>query len=141
MPDRITKEQRSQNMSHIKGKDTSIELKVRKYLYHHGLRYKKNVRELPGTPDIVINKYRVAIFINGCFWHHHYHCRYATLPKTRQDYWLRKIQRNIDNDIKHYQQLQQLDYRVIVVWECEINEVFDYRMEQLLEEIKNTEYR
>ena len=75
MADRMTKKQRSINMSHIKSKDTSIELKVRKYLYHHGFRYKKNDKTLPGTPDIVISKYRVVIFINGCFWHHHYNCK------------------------------------------------------------------
>lgn len=137
MADRITKEQRSRNMSHIKSKDTSIELKVRKYLYHHGLRYKKNDKTLPGTPDIVIPKYRTAIFVNGCFWHHHYNCRLATLPKTRQEYWLKKINRNVTNDLKHYKELEQLDYRVIIVWECEIKECFDYRMEKLIEEIKS----
>ena len=135
MADRMTKKQRSINMSHIKSKDTSIELKVRKYLYHHGFRYKKNDKTLPGTPDIVISKYRVVIFINGCFWHHHYNCKYATLPKTRQDYWLKKIDRNVDNDLKHYKELEQLDYKVIVVWECEIKEFFEYRMRELVNEI------
>lgn len=137
MADRMTKKQRSINMSHIKSKDTSIELKVRKYLYHHGFRYKKNDKTLPGTPDIVISKYRVVIFINGCFWHHHYDCRYATLPKTRQNYWLKKINRNVDNDLKHYKELKQLDYKVIVVWECEIKECFEYRMRMLINEIIN----
>lgn len=135
MPDSITKEQRSRNMSHIKSKDTSIEIKVRKYLYHHGFRYRKNVKELPGTPDIVIDKYRVVIFVNGCFWHHHYNCKLATMPKTRQDYWIPKIQKNINNDIKHYQQLKQMDYRVIVVWECELENIFEYRMKELIIEI------
>ena len=135
MADRMTKKQRSINMSHIKSKDTSIELKVRKYLYHHGFRYKKNDKTLPGTPDIVISKYRVVIFINGCFWHHHYNCKYVTLPKTRQDYWLKKIDRNVDNDLKHYKELEQLDYKVIVVWECEIKECFEYRMRELVNEI------
>ena len=135
MADRMTKKQRSINMSHIKSKDTSIELKVRKYLYHHGFRYKKNDKTLPGTPDIVISKYRVVIFINGCFWHHHYNCKYATLPKTRQDYWLKKIDRNVDNDLKHYKELEQLDYKVIVVWKCEIKECFEYRMRELVNEI------
>lgn len=137
MADRMTKKQRSINMSHIKSKDTSIELKVRKYLYHHGFRYKKNDKTLPGTPDIVISKYRVVIFINGCFWHHHYNCKFATLPKTRQDYWLKKIDRNVDNDLKHYKELEQLDYKVIVVWECEIKECFEYRMWMLINEIIN----
>ena len=137
----ISSEKRSKIMSHIKGKETSIEIKVRKYLYLHGFRYRKNDKSLPGTPDIVITKYRAAIFVNGCFWHHHYNCKYATLPKTRKDYWIPKIQRNVDNDIKNYHQLEELDYRVIVVWECEINEVFEYRMQQLIEEIKNPNYK
>ena len=86
-------EKRSNNMKAIKGKDTSLELKVRKYLYHHGFRYRKNVRRLPGTPDIVIDKYHVCIFVNGCFWHHHYHCKLATVPKSHHDYWVKKIER------------------------------------------------
>lgn len=132
---------RSKIMAKIKGKDTSIELKVRKYLYHCGFRYRKNVKELPGKPDIVIEKYKVVIFVNGCFWHHHYNCKLATTPKTRKEYWIPKIQRNIDNDLKHYNELEQMDYRVIIVWECEVKDVFEYRMQQLIEEIKNREYR
>ena len=135
MADRMTKKQRSVTMSHMKSKDTSIELKVRKYLYHHGFRYNKNDKTLPVIPDIVISKYRFVLFITGCFWHHHYNCKYATLPKTRQDYWLKKIDRNVDNDLKHYKELEQLDYKVIVVWECEIKECFEYRMRELVNEI------
>ena len=137
MPDRITKKQRSYNMSRIHSKETSIEKKVRKYLYHHGFRYRKNVKDLPGTPDIVIDKYRVVIFINGCFWHQHYGCKYAVLPKSRTEYWKAKLTRNVERDIEVYQELKQMDYRVIVVWECEIKEVFEYRMKELIEEIRN----
>lgn len=136
MPDRITKQQRSLNMAHIKSKDTSIELKVRKYLYHNGFRYRKNVKELPGTPDIYLSKYKTVIFINGCFWHHHYNCKLAVIPKSRQNYWLKKINKNIDNDIKHFEELRQLDYKVLIVWECEIKEAFESRMDELIEEIK-----
>lgn len=137
MADRISEKQRSQNMRAIKGKDTKIEVKVRKYLYHHGFRYRKNVRDLPGTPDIVLPKYHVCIFVNGCFWHHHYNCKYATLPKSRQDYWLKKINRNVENDIRHTKELNQLGYHVITVWECEIKEAFEERMQYLIEEIKD----
>lgn len=135
MADRITKQQRSKNMSHIKGKDTSIEVKVRKYLYHQGFRYRKNVNVLPGKPDIYLKKYNTVIFINGCFWHHHYNCKLAYIPKTRQEYWISKFNRNIDNDIKNYQKLRQMDIKVIVVWECEIKECFEYRMKALIDEI------
>lgn len=135
MTDRITKQQRSKNMSHIKGKDTSIEVRVRKYLYHRGFRYRKNVNFLPGKPDIYLKKYNTVIFINGCFWHHHHNCILAYIPKTRQEYWISKFNRNIDNDIKNYQKLRQMDFKVIVVWECEIKECFEYRMKALIDEI------
>ena len=136
MPDKITKNQRSENMRRIKSKDTAIEVKVRKYLYHHGFRYRKNVKELPGTPDIVIDKYKVAIFVNGCFFHHHSNCRLAYIPKSNTDFWVRKFNRNIENDIRHINELEQMDYKVITVWECEIKDCFEYRMQILMEEIK-----
>lgn len=135
MPDKITKKQRSENMRKIKSKDTSIEVKVRKYLYHRGFRYRKNVKELPGTPDIVLDKYKVAIFVNGCFFHHHNNCRLAYIPKSNTDFWIKKFNRNIENDIKHINQLEQMDYKVITVWECEIKDCFEYRMEELVKEI------
>ena len=135
MPDKITKKQRSENMRKIKSKDTSIEVKVRKYLYHHGFRYRKNVKELPGKPDIVLDKYKVVIFVNGCFFHHHNNCKLAYIPKSNIDFWIKKFNRNIENDIKHINQLEQMDYKVITVWECEIKDCFEYRMEELVKEI------
>lgn len=137
MPDRITKQQRSANMRAIKGKDTSLEIQVRKYLYHHGFRYRKNVKDLPGTPDIVLDKYRVVIFVNGCFWHHHYNCKLAVIPKTRVEYWTKKINKNVENDIKNTKLLEQLDYHVITIWECEIKEAFEEVMRDVVYEIKN----
>ena len=135
MPDVFTKEQRSKVMSHIRGKDNKPETMVRKYLWHHGFRYRKNDKSLPGTPDIVISKYRTAIFINGCFWHHHYGCKYGKYPQSRTEYWVQHTNKNVENDVKNYNLLQQLDYKVIVVWECEIKEDFDHRMKLLIEEI------
>ncbi len=135
MPDVFTKEQRSKVMSHIRGKDNKPETMVRRYLWHHGFRYRKNDKSLPGTPDIVISKYRTAIFINGCFWHHHYGCKYGRYPQSRTEYWVQHIKKNVENDVKNYNLLQQLDYKVIVVWECEIKEDFDHRMKLLIEEI------
>ncbi len=137
MPDRITKQQRSANMRAIKGKDTSLEIQVRKYLYHHGFRYRKNVKELPGKPDIVLDKYHTVIFVNGCFWHHHYNCKLAVIPKSRTEYWTKKINKNVENDIKNTKLLEQMDYHVITIWECEIKEAFEDVMQNVMDEIKN----
>lgn len=126
-------------MSRIKSKDTSLEIEVRKYLYHHGFRYRKNVKDLPGTPDIVLTKYHTAIFINGCFWHHHFNCKLAYVPKSRTEYWLKKFESNINNDIEKEKELRELDYKVITVWECELKECFEFRMEKLIEEICRNE--
>ena len=135
MADRISKDKRSWNMSRIKDKDTTIEVLVRKYLYHHGFRYRKNVKELPGKPDIFLPKYNTVIFVNGCFFHHHYGCKLAYIPKSNSEFWINKFNKNIQNDNKIVKELHQLGYRVIVVWECEIKECFDYRMNALVEEI------
>lgn len=137
MTDRLTKEKRSWNMSQIKDKDTSIEVKVRKYLYHYGFRYRKNVKELPGKPDIFLKKYNTVIFVNGCFWHHHYNCKLAYIPKSRTGFWIKKFNKNIENDINHEKELRQMGYNVITVWECEIKECFKYRMEELVKEIED----
>ena len=135
MADRITEEQRSWNMGQIKGKDTSIEIIVRKYLFHHGFRYRKNVTTLPGKPDILLPKYKTVIFVNGYFWHHHYGCKLAYIPKTNIEYWIDKFNTNIENDIKHEKELKQMGYKVITVWECELKECFEYRMTELMSEI------
>lgn len=139
MPDHISKEKRSWNMTQIKSKNTSIEVKVRKYLYHKGFRYRKNFKDLPGTPDIFLRKYNITIFINGCFWHHHYNCKLAYIPKTRTNYWLKKLNKNVENDIKVEKLLVQMGYKVIIVWECELKECFEYRMKELIEEIEENE--
>lgn len=89
--DKISKQKRSENMSKIKSRDTSIEIKVRKYLFSLGFRYRKNVKSLPGKPDIVLPKYKTVIFINGCFWHRHPDCKYAATPSTHQDFWQKSL--------------------------------------------------
>lgn len=134
--DHLSKDRRSWNMSHIRGKNTSIEVNVRKYLFHHGFRYKKNVTGLPGKPDIFIPKYNVVIFVNGCFWHHHYKCKLAYIPKSNTEYWKKKLEQNVENDEKDYEQLRNMGYRVLIVWECELRENFDERMDALVHEIK-----
>lgn len=114
------KETRSYNMSRIKGKDTKPEEIVRKYLFSKGFRYRKNDKRLPGTPDIVFPKYKTAIFVNGCFWHGHKDCRYFVIPKTNTEFWLNKINANIERDRRKHNELKELGWKVIVVWECEL---------------------
>ena len=119
MADSISKEKRSWNMSRIRGKDTSIEVKVRKYLFSKGLRYRKNVRSLPGCPDIVFPKYKTVVFVNGCFWHQH-DCGRFVWPSSNEEYWRKKITRNVERDRETYHALKTAGWKVIVVWECEL---------------------
>lgn len=107
-------------MSRISGKDTKPEVLVRKYLFSKGFRYRKNDVRLPGKPDIVLAKYKTVIFVNGCFWHGHEGCRYFVWPKNNAQFWRTKISGNVERDKKTYYQLNQLGWRVIVVWECEL---------------------
>lgn len=124
MADKLTKEKRSWNMSQIKGKDTSIEVNVRKALFKDGFRFRKNVKELPGKPDVVLPKYKTVIFINGCYWHRHT-CKESHVPKTNPDFWIAKFNRNVENDLRHYKALEEFGWTVIVVWECEIEKDFE----------------
>lgn len=133
MTDRMTKEQRSKNMSHIRSKDTSIELKVRKYLFSFGYRYRVNYKELPGKPDIVFTKKKIAIFIHGCYWHgHNCNSRYAHVSKSNTDYWNTKIQRNQERDKRNIEQLEKDGWKVIVLWECEIKDNFEEKSKYIL---------
>lgn len=111
---------RSYNMSQIRSKDTKPELIVRKFLFAHGFRYRLNVNDLPGKPDIVLPKYRTIILINGCFWHGHENCKYFQLPKTRTKWWKEKIEKNRLNDQAKVNELEEMGFKVIIVWECEI---------------------
>ncbi|HPW53581.1 MAG TPA: very short patch repair endonuclease, partial [Erysipelotrichaceae bacterium] len=131
MDDRISKEKRSWNMSRIKGKENALEIKVRKYLWHHGYRYRKNYSKLPGKPDIVLTKHMIVIFVNGCFWHHH-DCQLGSMPKSNVEFWQSKFQRNRENDLKNIIELEQLGYAVITVWECELQKDFEKRMAFLI---------
>ena len=120
MADVMTPEQRSRCMAAIKGKDTKPEMIVRKYLFSRGLRYRVNNRKLPGSPDIVLKKYKTVVFIDGCFWHGHEGCKYYRLPKTNVDFWRHKIAMNIARDYANGVDLRLAGWRVIRVWECEI---------------------
>ena len=114
------KETRSYNMSCIKGKNTKPEEIVRKYLFSHGFRYRKNDKRLPGTPDIFLPKYRTVIFVNGCFWHGHKGCPYFVVPKTNTDFWVNKIETNTQRDIRKTNELRELGLNVIILWECQL---------------------
>lgn len=118
--DNHTKEQRSHNMSQIRSKGNKPEEIVRKYLFSQGFRYRKNVKSLPGCPDIVLPKYKTIIFVNGCFWHMHEGCKRSVLPSTNQDYWIPKLTRNKDRDVINKEKLESMGWRVLVIWECEL---------------------
>ena len=111
---------RSYNMSKIKAKDTKPELMVRKFLHKNGLRYKLHDKSLPGKPDIVLPKYKTVIFVHGCFWHGHEDCRYYVIPKTRTEWWLNKISRNIQKDEENYNKLREIGWNVLTIFECEL---------------------
>lgn len=119
MADTHSKEVRSKNMSHIRSTNSKPEETVRKYLFSRGLRYRKNVRQLPGCPDIVLKKYRTVIFVNGCFWHQH-DCGRFVWPTTNVEYWHNKINRNVERDIKNTNLLEEQGWRVLTIWECEL---------------------
>ena len=111
---------RSYNMSQIKGKDTKPELLVRQYLHAQGLRYRLHDKKLPGKPDLVLPKYKTVVFVHGCFWHKHEGCRYFVVPKTRTEFWMNKIGRNVANDERQQAELTAAGWNVLTVWECEL---------------------
>ena len=130
------KEIRSYNMSRIKGKKTKPEEVVAKYLFAKRFRYRRNVKGLPGTPDIVLKKYRTVIFVNGCFWHCHEGCKWFVLPETNAEFWKKKFDCNRERDKQNYKKLQDDGWNVIIVWECEIRHSDrKMRLETLVEEI------
>ena len=146
MADTKTPAERSENMSRIRSTNTKPEEIVRKYLFSHGFRYRKNDKRYPGKPDIVLPKYRTIIFVNGCFWHMH-GCSRSRLPRSNQEYWKPKIERNIQRDAENQQKLEADGWKVIVVWECELKKrIAEERLSRLCEEIRadipqKTEYR
>lgn len=123
MMDVMTPEQRSRCMAVIKGKDTKPEMIVRRCLFSRGLRFRVQVRKLPGKPDIVLSKYRTVIFVNGCFWHGHVRCKYYRLPKSNVEFWENKIRNNKARDARNEEQLKALGWSVMRVWECDIRKV------------------
>lgn len=120
MPDRMTPQQRHDCMSHIRSRNTKPEVMLRKELHRLGYRYRINVRKLPGTPDIVLAKYRTCIFVNGCFWHGHQGCSKFVMPKTNESFWADKIRNNRERDLKNTMMLEATDWNVITIWECQL---------------------
>ena len=114
------KETRSYNMSRIKGRKTKPEEIIAKYLFSQGFRYRRNVKKLPGTPDIVLKKYKTVIFVNGCFWHMHEGCKYFVWPKDNSEFWKNKLLTNKERDEKEKKGIEELGWKVIVVWECQL---------------------
>lgn len=114
---------RSRNMSAIRGRNTSPELKVRSLLHGLGYRFRLHRRDLPGSPDIVLPRHRTVVFVHGCFWHRHPGCRYTTTPKTRADFWARKFEQNMERDERQQRQLREMGWTVMVIWECELRDL------------------
>ncbi|MCF0198453.1 MAG: DNA mismatch endonuclease Vsr [Bacteroidaceae bacterium] len=132
MADPLTPQQRHRCMSHIRAKNTKPEVMVRRWLWSEGYRYRLYVKSLPGCPDIVMRKYKIAIFVNGCFWHGHrvdatadhdlVNSKCCKVPRTNHDFWVQKIKRNIERDTINYTLLKRAGWRVLVVWECQLKD-------------------
>lgn len=135
MTDIFSKNKRSKIMSNIPAKNTRPEIILRKSLFEKGYRYRINYKKLPGKPDIVLHKYKTVIFVNGCFWHAHTNCKDAHLPKTNIEFWKNKIESNVERDKKNIQQLKDLGWNIIIVWECEIKKK---NMDSLVNQIINS---
>lgn len=134
------KKTRSYNMSRIRSENTKPEILVRKYLFSKGFRYRLHVRKLPGKPDIVLPRYRILIFVNGCFWHGHDGCNYYVIPKTRTEWWRRKINRTKERDRNNILKLRNMNWKVITIFECELKKgIFEDTMEKLIEEIEKSD--
>lgn len=137
MADNHSKEIRSKNMSHIRSTNSKPEELVRKHLFSKGFRYRKNVKDLPGCPDIVLPKYRTVVFVNGCFWHKH-DCPRFVWPTSNTEYWTKKIAGNVERDKANELKLAVLGWKVITVWECELKKNrFADTMEHLVQAITN----
>lgn len=121
--DVLTPEQRHKNMSQIRSKDTKPEVWLRKTLFREGYRYRKNTSIVPGHPDLWLRKYNTAIFVHGCFWHRHSNCKYASVPKTRVDFWTEKFRKNVERDIRVEEELKTENIKTLIVWECTVKQM------------------
>jgi DNA mismatch endonuclease (patch repair protein) len=131
-----SKEKRSIVMSKIKGKNTKPEIKLRSQLFKKGFRFRIHKKDLPGKPDIVLPKYKLAIFVHGCFWHYHKDCKEGRIPSTNSEFWKEKLENNMAKDEKHVEALKINGWRVMVIWECEIENKIDLVMKKIIRELK-----
>ena len=122
MPDVHTPAQRSFNMSRIRGKDTAPERMLQSLLRAEGVRFRANVKTMPGKPDVILPAFRIAIFVHGCFWHRHRNCRFTTNPKSNPQFWKSKFARTIERDRENFRALKKLGWRPMIIWECAIRE-------------------
>jgi DNA mismatch endonuclease (patch repair protein) len=133
--DPLSKEKRSWNMSRIRSEDTAPEMRVRSALHRAGFRFRLHSSKLPGKPDIILPKYKTVIFVNGCFWHRHPDCKRATMPSSNVNYWQKKFQRTVERDKEEVRQLENADWTVYVIWECEAKK--KEVLESLLKKIRS----
>jgi len=133
MADRVSEEQRSWNMSRIRGKNTKPELIVRNFLYNHGFRYRIHNKSIPGCPDISNQKYKIAIFVNGCYWHRH-GCEKTTTPKSNTEFWENKFSKNIERDRNNHKLLIDSGWNIEIIWECQVSD--SDLLEKLAESLK-----
>lgn len=135
--DTLNQDRRSQLMAKVKQRNTDPEIMVRRFLFSKGFRYRINVKTLPGSPDIVLSKYKTAIFVHGCFWHGHT-CRAGNLPSSNLAYWQTKIEKNIERDKRKTEDLKILNWNVIIIWQCEIKTLKnrEVRLSKLVSEIR-----
>ncbi len=127
-------------MSKISGKETKPEILVRRFLYANGFRFRKNDKRYPGKPDIVLPKYKTVIFVHGCFWHGH-NCKAGKLPETRKEFWKEKINGNIERDKNNQKELEQLGWKVITIWQCELKnkKIQEKTLDALLNTLHSTQ--
>ena len=123
MVDHISEERRSWNMSRIRSKNTNPEIAVRKMLHQRGIRYRLHAKDLPGKPDLSNKKKKFTVFVNGCFWHQHEGCKRANIPKSNKDYWIPKLDKNVEKQRKNLALLNKMGFKTYVVWECELNDI------------------
>ncbi len=138
--DTVDKETRSKIMSKVGQKATAPEMKLRKALFARGFRYRVNVKKLSGSPDLVFKKYKAAIFVHGCFWHRHEGCKYATIPKSRVEFWSAKFKANIERDKQNIQKLIESGWRVLVIWECVIKKKDEKSFRKVVDEVERWLY-